>query len=32
MFTKKEFKYVLSLTALAWIVFSLPSVQAALIG
>lgn len=32
MFKKEDFKYVLVLTALAWLTYTLPAVQAALVG
>jgi hypothetical protein len=31
-FSKEDFKYVFVLTALAWITFSMPAVQAAMAG
>jgi hypothetical protein len=32
LFSKEDFKYVFALTALAWITFSMPAMQAALVG
>jgi len=31
-FAKQDFKYVLALTALAWLTFTMPAVQAAIAG
>jgi hypothetical protein len=32
IFSKEDFKYVFALTMLAWLTFTMPAVQAALIG